>query len=78
MGLTVDSVPREPQTTPPRYEDLPDMCSPEDARAFLQIGRNAFYDLLKAGEIPSKRFGRLIRIPKTALVMNGSENNGHE
>ena len=54
--------------TPPRYDDLPDLCTPEDARAFLQVGRNTIYDLLKSGSIPHLKFGRLIRIPKTSLL----------
>ena len=54
--------------TPPRYEDLPDMCSPDDARRFLQVSRNTIYELLKTGAIGSKRFGKLIRIPKAELI----------
>lgn len=64
---------REP-ATPPRFEDLPDMCTPEDVQSFLQLGRNTTYDLIKSGAIPSKKFGRQIRIPKAALL-NG---NGHD
>jgi excisionase family DNA binding protein len=52
--------------TPPWYEDLPDMVTPEQAQAFLQVGRNTMYDLLKTDQIKSVKFGRLIRIPKTA------------
>jgi excisionase family DNA binding protein len=52
------------------------LCSPEDARAFLQVSRNTFYDLVKSGAIPSIKYGRLIRIPKTALMPGGS--NGSE
>jgi excisionase family DNA binding protein len=53
---------------PPRYEDLPDLCTPEEGRAFLQIGRNTMYDLLKSGAIRSHKYGHLIRIPKAALL----------
>ena len=65
---------REP-VTPPRFDDLPDLCTPEQAQAFLQVGRNTIYDLLKSGVLPSLRFGRLIRIPKQALVT--THGNGH-
>jgi excisionase family DNA binding protein len=58
---------RDP-VTPPRFEDLPDLCTPEQAQAFLQVGRNTIYELLKSGAIHSIRFGRLIRIPRRALV----------
>jgi excisionase family DNA binding protein len=51
----------------PRYEDLPDLCTVEQARAYLQISRNASYDLISRGLIASVRFGKLIRIPKSTL-----------
>jgi excisionase family DNA binding protein len=57
--------------TPPRYDDLPDLCTPEDARLFLQIGRNTIYELLKSGAIRHVKYGRLIRIPKAALLEGG-------
>jgi excisionase family DNA binding protein len=56
------------QTKPPRFEDLPDMCTPEQAQEFLQIGKNMLYALVKNGTLTSVRFGRLIRIPKQALL----------
>ena len=63
-------MPRDSQTAP-RYEDLPDLVTPEDARAFLQVGRNQIYELIKAGELRAIKFGRLIRIPKQALLNGG-------
>ena len=60
--------------TPPRYDDLPELCTPEQARQFLQIGKNKIYEMLKAGEIDAVYFGRLARIPKTALLKSS---NGH-
>jgi excisionase family DNA binding protein len=68
-------VPREP-LTPPRYEDLPDLCSPEDARAFLQVSRNTFYDLVKSGELPAIRFGKLIRVRKEMLLSGSGKQHG--
>jgi excisionase family DNA binding protein len=55
--------------TPPRYDDLPEMCTPEEVSAYLRIGRNSTYELLKSGAIPSIKYGRLIRIRKSALLM---------
>ena len=52
----------------PRFEELPDLVTPEQAGAFLQISRNSTYELLRSGEIPSIRFGRLLRIRKTDLL----------
>jgi excisionase family DNA binding protein len=53
---------------PPRFEDLPEMVTVEEMGAFLRISRNAAYDLVKSGAIRSVKFGRLIRIPKQALL----------
>jgi excisionase family DNA binding protein len=58
------------QNTPTRYDDLPDLCTVRQAQAFLQASRTSTYNLIKTGAIPSKRFGNLIRVPKTALLDN--------
>jgi excisionase family DNA binding protein len=39
---------------------------PETAK-LLRISRNLAYELVARGEIPSVRFGRLIRVPRAAL-----------
>ncbi len=49
--------------------DLPEFLSPEEFRTYMGIGRATCYDLLRRGEIPSVRFGRAIRIPKSALLV---------
>ena len=54
-------------STPPRFADLPDWVTVEDATAYLQVGRNYIYELIKTGALPHKRFGKLIRIPREAL-----------
>jgi excisionase family DNA binding protein len=41
--------------------------SPDEFRAYVGLGRSTVYDLLRREEIPSVKFGRCIRIPKTAL-----------
>lgn len=48
-------------------EMLPEFLSPEEFRRVVGIGRSTCYDLLRRGEIPHLRFGRIIRIPKAAL-----------
>jgi excisionase family DNA binding protein len=50
------------------YADLPELLTPEEFGARIRVSRNTTYELLRRGEIPHVRFGRLIRIPKTALV----------
>ena len=63
-----------PHTRPPShvtrqtpYEDLPQFLSVEEFRTFVGIGRSTVYDLLRREAIPFVRFGRVLRIPKTAL-----------
>lgn len=48
-------------------EELPEFLSPEEFRAYVGLSRSTVYDLLRRGEIPHRKFGRCIRIPKTAL-----------
>jgi excisionase family DNA binding protein len=60
--------PRPGRTTPKRFQDLPDMVTPGEARAYLRISKNAMYDRLKDRRVESVRFGRLIRIPREELL----------
>lgn len=48
-------------------DQLPEFLSPEEFRVYLGLGRSTVYDLLQRDEIPHQRFGRCIRIPKSAL-----------
>ena len=57
----------EPITYQTRFEELPDFLSVEEACAYLRLGRSTIYDLLRRGELPCQRYGRIIRIPRTAL-----------
>ena len=52
------------------FDELPDYLTPEELRHYLGIGRGTAYDLLRRGEIPCVRFGRLIRVQKTVLETN--------
>lgn len=52
----------------PAFADLPDLCTVKQAGEYLQTSRNATYDLIARGVLPSQRFGKLIRVPKTALL----------
>ena len=58
--------PQITRTTP--IDALPEFLSPEEFRTYLRIGRATTYDLISRGAIPFVRFGRLIRIPKSALL----------
>jgi excisionase family DNA binding protein len=50
-----------------RFEDLPDLLSVEETRAYLALGRSTMYELLRRKELAYVRFGRLIRIPRASL-----------
>jgi excisionase family DNA binding protein len=49
------------------YDDLPELMRPYEVQVWLGISRTAIYDLLRRDELPSRRFGRQLFIPKTAL-----------
>jgi excisionase family DNA binding protein len=57
----------EPVTRWTRFEDLPDFLSVEETRSYLNLGRSTMYDLLRRQELPSVKFGRVIRISRAAL-----------
>jgi excisionase family DNA binding protein len=45
----------------------------EETAELLRIGRTAAYEAVRAGEIPSLRIGRSLRVPRHALeqLLNG-------
>lgn len=47
--------------------DLPEFLSPEEFCTYMDLSRSTVYDLLRRDEIPHAKFGRCIRIPKSAL-----------
>ena len=49
-------------------DDLPELVTPDEARAVLRISRNCMYELIKGNKIAHIKFGRLIRIRKSALL----------
>ncbi len=49
------------------FESLPSLLTPDEFRAAVGLSKNFVYDLVRKGEIPVKRFGRQIRIPKSVL-----------
>ena len=50
------------------HNQLPDILTVEEAAAFLRVSRWATYEAIRARQIPHIKIGRLIRIPKAALV----------
>lgn len=50
------------------FEGYPDMLTVGQMAQALNIGRTMAYRLIQSGQIQSLRFGKVIRIPKTALL----------
>lgn len=48
--------------------NTPLLLRPEEAAQLLKISRSQTYRLLAAGELPSLRIGRSIRVPLAALT----------
>ncbi len=48
-------------------KETPDVLTIEEARKVLRLGRNAAYQGIANGEIPSIRIGRRILVPRVAL-----------
>ena len=63
------------KSSPPKFSvtrdtpwaSLPDWLSTRNVQAYLGLGEDALYNRLKSGELPHRRFGRFIRVPKEAL-----------
>ena len=50
------------------YHELPEWLTPEEVQVHLNLSRSAVYELIRESKLPSKKFGRLIRVPRTALA----------
>lgn len=59
--------PVEVAATPPGFDDLPDVLTAREARAYLRLGRNALYTALQDGTIRSVRLGQKFLVPKAAV-----------
>lgn len=49
------------------YEDLPDVLTIPEVKAYLGLGRNTVYDQARTGRLHTVRVGRRLLIPKTSL-----------
>ncbi len=50
------------------FEELPELLRPKEVRSFTGVGRNAVYEAIKSGELPYRKIGGVIFIPKAALM----------
>jgi excisionase family DNA binding protein len=58
-------MPEQPQTSAPI---APAVLTPEEAASYIRVGKTKLFELIKAGEIPAKRYGeRLVRIKVSDL-----------
>ena len=53
------------------YADLPQYLTVDELCVVLHLGRSTVYDMIQRGDLPVRRFGRVIRIAKTALHDRG-------
>ena len=51
-----------------KHDDLPAFLTPQELCAYMHVGKTTLYEILRRGELPHVKFGKLIRIPKSALV----------
>lgn len=49
---------------PVRLDDLADVITAEQAAAVLQCTTNHVYAMVRQGDLPGRKIGRLVRIPK--------------
>lgn len=54
--------------TPKTFEELPEYLTPAEVMDYLRLSRNTVYTLIQRGKLPSRKFGRTIRIPRSALA----------
>ncbi len=61
-----ESVPVVTRATP--FKDLPEFLRAEEVAAVLGCRKGLVYALADRGELRSVRFGRLLRVPRAALL----------
>jgi excisionase family DNA binding protein len=49
-------------------EQLPELLFVEEAAVWLGIGKTLCYELVKSGQLPSVKLGRLVRVKREGLV----------
>ena len=53
---------------PSRLEDHPEWVTVKEYAAWWRISKTKAYESVRSGEVESRRFGRVIRIPRRELV----------
>jgi excisionase family DNA binding protein len=55
------------QTSSQDLGTLSQLLTVEETAAYLRVGRGLAYELIRRGELPAVRLGRLVRVPRAAL-----------
>ncbi len=50
------------------FENLPELLRPKEVTDFLGVGRNCVYEAIKSGDLPSRKIGGVLFVPKRALL----------
>ncbi len=50
------------------FENFPDIVSIDDVCKMLRISKQSAYMLIRSGELPAKRIGRIYRIRKADVI----------
>lgn len=66
--VTRSTDPKPKEAAPPlEYDQLPDWITVEEVARYLRIGLSCAYEQIRSKKIPSRRFGRLVRVPRSAI-----------
>ena len=49
-------------------DELPELLRVQEVAVWLSAGTGLVYELVRRGDLPHVRLGRLVRIPRTALA----------
>jgi excisionase family DNA binding protein len=58
----------EPITRHTSLGDLPELCRAEEVAAYFGCSKGIVYEMVKRGDLPSVRLGRLLRIKRDGLI----------
>jgi excisionase family DNA binding protein len=50
-----------------KFDELPQYLTAEEAAAWLATSKGLIYSMCASGQLESRRFGRLLRVPRSAL-----------
>jgi excisionase family DNA binding protein len=57
-------------TASTQVDQLPEYLTPAEVAAFLRLKTGHVYEAVRIGSLPAIRVGKLIRIPKSAVVLS--------